>query len=77
MVDAVGNVLLGASLGFLGIGIRQPTPEWGALIADGQNYILAQWWLSILPGIALILLGVALSLIGDGLNDALRPKDSR
>jgi peptide/nickel transport system permease protein len=76
MVDAVGNVLLGASLGFLGIGIRQPTPEWGSIIAEGQNYILAQWWLSIMPGIALILLGVALSLIGDGLSDALRPKDS-
>jgi peptide/nickel transport system permease protein len=77
MVDAVGNVLLGASLGFLGIGIRQPTPEWGSIIAEGQNYILAQWWLSILPGAALVLLGVALSLIGDGLADALRPKDAR
>ncbi|HEX5120835.1 MAG TPA: ABC transporter permease [Pseudonocardiaceae bacterium] len=77
MVDAVGNVLLGASLGFLGIGIRQPTPEWGSIIAEGQNYILSQWWLSILPGLALVLLGVALSLIGDGLADALRPKDAR
>lgn len=77
MVDAVGNVLLGASLGFLGIGIRQPTPEWGAIISEGQNYILSQWWISILPGIALVLLGVALSLIGDGLADALRPKDAR
>jgi peptide/nickel transport system permease protein len=77
MVDAVGNVLLGASLGFLGIGIRQPTPEWGSIIAEGQNYILSEWWLSILPGVALVLLGVALSLIGDGLADALRPKDSR
>lgn len=77
MVDAVGNVLLGASLGFLGIGIRQPTPEWGSVIAEGKNYILSQWWLSIVPGAALVLLGVALSLIGDGLSDALRPKDSR
>lgn len=77
MVDAVGNVLLGASLGFLGIGIRQPTPEWGSIIAEGQNYILSEWWLSILPGIALVLLGVALSLVGDGLADALRPKDTR
>jgi peptide/nickel transport system permease protein len=77
MVDAVGNVLLGASLGFLGIGIRQPTPEWGSIIAEGQNYILSEWWLSILPGVALVLLGVALSLIGDGLADALRPRDAR
>jgi peptide/nickel transport system permease protein len=77
MVDAVGNVLLGASLGFLGIGIRQPTPEWGSIIADGQNYILSAWWISILPGVALVLLGVALSLIGDGLASVLRPKDGR
>jgi peptide/nickel transport system permease protein len=73
----VGNVLLGASLGFLGVGIRQPAPEWGSIIADGQNYILTAWWVSILPGIALVLLGVALSLIGDGLASALRPKDGR
>ena len=77
MVDAVGNVLLGASLGFLGIGIRQPTPEWGSIIADGQNYILSAWWISILPGAALVLLGVALSLIGDGLASVMRPKDGR
>ena len=67
----------GASLGFLGIGIRQPTPEWGSIIADGQNYILSAWWISILPGAALVLLGVALSLIGDGLASVLRPKDGR
>ncbi len=73
MVDAVGNVLLGASLGFLGIGVPQPAPEWGAMIAEGQNYILSEWWLSIVPGAALILLGVSLSLIGDGLADILRP----
>jgi peptide/nickel transport system permease protein len=73
MVDAVGNVLLGASLGFLGIGVPQPAPEWGTMIAEGQNYILSQWWLSIVPGVALILLGVGLSLIGDGLADVLRP----
>lgn len=77
MVDAVGNVLLAASLGFLGIGIRPPAPEWGSVISEGQNYILSQWWISIMPGIALVVLGVALSLIGDGLADLLRPKDNR
>jgi peptide/nickel transport system permease protein len=75
MVDAVGNVLLGASLGFLGVGIQQPTPEWGAMIAEGQNYILSEWWLSIIPGGALVLLGVGLSLVGDGLADVLRPRN--
>jgi peptide/nickel transport system permease protein len=72
MVDAVGNVLLGASLGFLGVGIRQPAPEWGAMISDGQNYILSNLSISLIPGLALVLLGIALSLIGDGLNDILR-----
>ncbi|HEY2674866.1 MAG TPA: ABC transporter permease [Rugosimonospora sp.] len=72
MVDAVGNVLLGASLGFLGVGIQQPTPEWGSMISEGQNFILSNWYLAIAPGAALVLLGVALSLIGDGLSDLLR-----
>lgn len=71
MVDAVGNVLLAASLGYLGIGIPQPTPEWGSMISDGQNFILSNWNLSIMPGLALVLLGVALSVIGDGLSDLL------
>jgi len=75
MVDAVGNVLLGAALGFLGLGAQPPSPEWGAMIADGQNYILSSWWLSTLPGIAIILVGVGFSLIGDGLADILRPSD--
>ncbi|MDT0263469.1 ABC transporter permease [Jatrophihabitans lederbergiae] len=71
MVDAVGNVLLGASLGFLGVGIAQPTPEWGSMISAGQNFILSNWYLSIMPGAALVLLGVSLSLIGDGLSELL------
>jgi len=74
MVDAVGNVLLGASLGFLGIGVRQPAPEWGSMISGGQNYILSNWQLSLIPGLALVVLGVAFSLLGDGLADVLRPK---
>lgn len=74
MVDAVGNVLLGASLGFLGIGVPQPTPEWGSMISGGQSYLLSNWELSIIPGLALVLLGVAFSLLGDGLADLLRPK---
>ena len=74
MVDAVGNVLLGASLGFLGIGVRQPAAEWGSMISGGQNYILSNWQLSLIPGLALVVLGVAFSLLGDGLADVLRPK---
>jgi peptide/nickel transport system permease protein len=75
MVDAVGNVLLGAALGFLGLGAKPPSPEWGAMISDGQNYILSSWWLSTLPGIAIVLVGVGFSLLGDGLADLLRVHD--
>ena len=74
-IDAVGNVLLGAALGFLGLGAQPPSPEWGAMIADGQNYILSSWWLSTLPGVAIVIVGVGFSLIGDGLADLLRADD--
>jgi len=63
MVDAVGNVLLGASLGFLGIGIRQPTPEWGSIISDGRNYMSLAWWLTTLPGLVIVLLVIATNRI--------------
>jgi peptide/nickel transport system permease protein len=75
MVDAVGNVLLGAALGFLGLGAKPPSPEWGVMISDGQNYMFTQWWLATFPGIAIVIVGVAFSLIGDGLADILRPGD--
>jgi peptide/nickel transport system permease protein len=75
MIDAVGNILLGAALGFLGLGVQPPTAEWGAMIADGQNYILTSWWLSTLPGVAIVVVGVGFSLLGDGLADLLRAGD--
>jgi peptide/nickel transport system permease protein len=75
MVDAIGNIILAASLGFLGLGAQPPTPEWGTMISDGQNYILSSWWLATLPGLAIVFVGVAFSLIGDGLADVLRPGD--
>ncbi len=75
MVDAIGNIILAASLGFLGLGAQPPTPEWGTMISDGQNYILSSWWIATLPGLAIVFVGVAFSLIGDGLADILRPGD--
>jgi peptide/nickel transport system permease protein len=73
MVDAIGNIILASSLGYLGLGAQPPTPEWGTMIADGQNYILTSWWLATFPGLAIVFVGVAFSLIGDGLADLLRP----
>ena len=75
MVDAVGNIILAASLGFLGLGAQPPSPEWGAMISDGQNYVLTSWWLATIPGLAVVFVGVAFSLIGDGLADLLRAGD--
>ncbi len=73
MVDAVGNIILAASLGFLGLGAQPPSPEWGTMISDAQNYVLTSWWLATMPGLAVVFVGVAFSLIGDGLADLLRP----
>ncbi len=60
-------ILDAAALGFLGLGAQPPTPEWGAMIADGRQFLLLAWWLTTLPGIALLVVGVGVSLIGDGL----------
>ena len=75
MVDAIGNIILASALGFLGLGAQPPTPEWGTMIADGQNYILTAWWLATFPGLAIVFVGIAFSLIGDGLADVLRAGD--
>lgn len=74
MADAVGNILLGAALGYLGLGVPPPTPEWGSMISDGQNYMVTAWWVPTIPGLAVVVVGVALSLLGDGLADLLRPR---
>jgi peptide/nickel transport system permease protein len=71
MADVVLNLLLLASLSFLGLGVQPPTPELGAIIADGQPYLLTAWWITTLPGIVLVTLGAGFSLIGDGLADRM------
>jgi peptide/nickel transport system permease protein len=62
-------ILTGATLSFLGLGPQPPTPEWGAMIASGRQFLMNAWWMTALPGFALLIVGVALSLIGDGLAD--------
>ena len=63
------------TLGYLGLGIQPPTPDWGTMIADAQQFVTTKWWLAALPGIAVVVTGVGLSLVADGLNDALRVRD--
>ncbi|AWT37523.1 nickel ABC transporter permease [Deinococcus arenae] len=74
MTDMSLGILLGASLGYLGLGAQPPTPEWGVMVADGKNFMATAWWISTFPGLALTLAGVTFSLIGDGLADVLRPR---
>jgi peptide/nickel transport system permease protein len=73
MADIALYILLAAALSYLGLGAQPPTPEWGAMIADGQQFMTTAWWISVLPGLAIVITGVSLSLIGDGLSDFLRP----
>jgi peptide/nickel transport system permease protein len=71
----MGNAILAAAgLSFIGFGARPPTPEWGVMISEGRQYISTQAWLSIFPGIAILLVVTAFNLLGDGLRDALDPQ---
>jgi len=73
----VTAILLGASLSFLGLGVAPPTPEWGAIIAESRPFMLIAWWIPTFPGLALVIAGLAFSLLGDGLADMLRPEIDR
>ncbi|MEK3671478.1 MULTISPECIES: ABC transporter permease [Paenibacillus] len=74
MTDMVGLLVAIVTLGYLGIGIAPPTPDWGTMISDGQPFITTAWWLSAVPGFAVVYTGIALSLLGDGLADIWRKK---
>jgi peptide/nickel transport system permease protein len=69
-----GTIMQAASLSFIGLGVQQPTPEWGALLSDGRNYITLYPHLIIFPGLAIGLVSLAACLLGDGLRDAMDPK---
>ncbi len=68
-----GAIVTGASLSFLGLGVSPPTPEWGAMLADGRNYLRTQWWIAVFPGITITLVVLILNIVGDALRDALDP----
>jgi len=74
MADVVLNILLCSSLSFLGLGVQSPTPEWGLMVAEARDFFLRDWRLMTYPGLAVLVIGVAFSLIGDGLAQALRPR---
>jgi peptide/nickel transport system permease protein len=71
MSDVVLNILTLAALSYLGLGVQPPTPEWGAIISSGQLYLLTAWWITTLPGLVIVLVGVGFSLVGDSVADRL------
>ena len=75
-LDMAGIILTAAGLGFLGLGAQPPLPEWGAMIASGRRFILDQWWVAAMPGIAILVVSLGFNLPGDGLRDALDPKEA-
>jgi peptide/nickel transport system permease protein len=68
------NILTEAGLSFLGAGVRLPDPSWGNLISSGQEQIVTAPWLTLVPGIAIVLTVLSLNIFGDGLRDALDPR---
>ena len=72
MSDFVLDILAGASLGFFGLGVQPPTPEWGVMIAEGRNFIITAPWVVIFPGLAIIVTAFFVSLVGDSASDIVR-----
>lgn len=71
----MGTAILSASgLSFLGLGAQPPTPEWGATVSDGRNFLATAWWVSTFPSLAIMVTVLAINLLGDGLRDALDPR---
>nr|WP_298681725.1 ABC transporter permease [uncultured Dongia sp.] len=73
-LDMAGIILIAAGLGFLGLGVAPPQPEWGSMVAEGRSQILEQWWVCTYPGIAICIVSLGFNLIGDGLRDVLDPR---
>jgi len=66
-------ILTAAGLGFLGLGAQPPMPEWGLMVSDGRQFLVDQWWVSTLPGLAILVVVMGFNLLGDGIRDVLDP----
>ena len=75
--DMGSSIIAAAGLSFIGFGAQPPTPEWGVMISEGRNFISTQPWLSLFPGVAILLAVGSFNLLGDGLRDAFDPRLSR
>jgi peptide/nickel transport system permease protein len=74
MSDIVLSILAIVTLGYVGLGVPPPTPDWGSMIFEGQTFLTTKWELSTLPGIAVVITGLGFSLLGDGLAELLKPE---
>ncbi len=73
-LDLSGIILAAAGLGFLGLGVRPPTAEWGSMVSEGTQVIFDQWWVAAVPGFAILITSFAFNLLADGLRDILDPR---
>ncbi|WP_193180049.1 nickel transporter permease [Nisaea sediminum] len=76
-LDMAGIILTAAGLGFLGLGAQPPIPEWGAMISAGRKFLLDQWWVATMPGLAIFVVSLGFNLLGDGLRDILDPRSGQ
>jgi peptide/nickel transport system permease protein len=72
-MEMASIILLEASLSFLGFGVQPPTPSWGQMVSDGRQYLNDSWWVGVPPGIAIMVVAMCISLLGDWLRDLLDP----
>ena len=71
----MGTLILSeAALSYLGLGIQPPTPAWGSMVSDGRDHLMTSWWVSTLPGLAILVLVMSINLFGEGLRDILDPR---
>ena len=75
-LDMAGVILTAAGLGFLGLGVQPPLPEWGLMISSGRKFLFEQWWVATMPGLAIFIVSLGFNLLGDGLRDVLDPKSA-
>jgi peptide/nickel transport system permease protein len=73
-LDMAGVILIAAGLGFLGLGTQPPAPEWGLMVSKGRDFVLDQWWVAAMPGLAIFIVSLGFNLLGDGLRDVFDPK---
>ena len=73
-LGVAGAILTESALSFLGIGVQPPTPSWGNILTSGKDYIEFAWWLSLFPGVAILVTVLSYNLVGEGIRDALDPR---